>query len=77
MPAITIFQQMPGGAGMLNQFLRQHDIRTWDIATDPDTFALLLTSQAVWKEAGRPGSSRTARTPPGSSCRTRTRSARC
>ncbi|MGW8767231.1 ABC transporter permease [Streptomyces sp. NPDC055815] len=50
--AITIFQQMLGGAGVLNQFLRRHDLGTWDIMTDPDTFALLVTSQAVWKEAG-------------------------
>jgi putative aldouronate transport system permease protein len=50
--AITIFQQMLGGAGVLNQFLRSHDIGTWDIMTNPHTFALLVTSQAIWKEAG-------------------------
>ncbi|MCO1580373.1 ABC transporter permease subunit [Crossiella sp. SN42] len=50
--AITIFQQMLGGAGALNQFLRNNDIGTWDIMTNPDTFALLVTSQAIWKEAG-------------------------
>jgi putative aldouronate transport system permease protein len=50
--AITIFQQMLGGAGVLNQFLRSHDIGTWDVMTDADSFALLVTSQAIWKEAG-------------------------
>jgi putative aldouronate transport system permease protein len=50
--AITIFQQMLGGAGILNQFLRSHNIGTWDIMTNPQTFALLATSQIVWKEAG-------------------------
>ncbi len=50
--AVTIFQQMLGGAGALNQFLRGHDLGTWDIMTDPHTFALLVTSQAIWKEAG-------------------------
>jgi putative aldouronate transport system permease protein len=49
---ITIFQQMFGGAGLLNQFLRDHDMGTWDFMTDPDTFALLVTSQVVWKDAG-------------------------
>ncbi|MFJ2632446.1 ABC transporter permease [Streptomyces sp. NPDC087422] len=49
---ITVFQQMLGGAGVLNQFLRRHSIGTWDVMTDPHTFALLITSQAVWKEAG-------------------------
>ena len=50
--AITIFQQMLGGAGVLNQFLRGHDIGIWDIMTNPHTFVLLVTSQAIWKEAG-------------------------
>jgi putative aldouronate transport system permease protein len=50
--AVTIFQQMLGGAGALNQFLRSHDLGTWDVMTDPGTFALLVTSQAIWKEAG-------------------------
>jgi putative aldouronate transport system permease protein len=50
--AVTIFQQMLGGAGALNQFLRTHNIGTWDIMTNPHTFALLVTSQAIWKEAG-------------------------
>ena len=50
--AITIFQQMLGGAGVLNQFLRGHDIGIWDIMSNPHTFVLLVTSQAIWKEAG-------------------------
>jgi putative aldouronate transport system permease protein len=43
---------MLGGAGLLNQYLRAHDMSTWDVMTDPHTFALLVTGQAVWKEAG-------------------------
>ncbi|MFK0193100.1 ABC transporter permease [Kitasatospora sp. NPDC090308] len=50
--AVTIFQQMLGGAGILNHFLRQNDIAPWDITTNPHTFVLLVTSQAIWKEAG-------------------------
>jgi putative aldouronate transport system permease protein len=50
--AITVFQQMLGGAGVLNQFLRGHDLGIWDIMTNPHTFVLLITSQAIWKEAG-------------------------
>ncbi|HEY3607649.1 MAG TPA: ABC transporter permease subunit [Pseudonocardiaceae bacterium] len=50
--AVTVFQQMLGGAGVLNQFLRIHDIGIWDIMTNPHTFVLLVTSQAIWKEAG-------------------------
>jgi putative aldouronate transport system permease protein len=49
---VTIFQQMLGGAGVLNAFLRRHDFGVWNIMTDPDTFKFLVTAQAVWKEAG-------------------------
>jgi putative aldouronate transport system permease protein len=49
---VTIFQQMLGGAGLLNQILRQHDISTWNIMSNPGTFKYLVTAQAVWKEAG-------------------------
>ncbi len=49
---VTIFQQMLGGAGVLNAFLRQHHLGVWNIMTNPSTFKLLVTAQAVWKEAG-------------------------
>ena len=49
---ITIFQQMIGGAGLLNQLLRQHDVGTLNLMTNPHTFLVLVTSQAVWKDAG-------------------------
>ncbi|WP_433510414.1 ABC transporter permease [Nonomuraea sp. CA-143628] len=49
---ITLFQEMLGGAGVLNHFLRLHDLGTWGIMTDPGAFKYLVTAQAVWKEAG-------------------------
>src|SRR5262249_16912203 len=49
---VTIFQQMLGGAGLLNQVLRDHDLPSFDIMTMPSTFKVLVTSQAVWKDAG-------------------------
>ncbi|WP_243715527.1 sugar ABC transporter permease [Micromonospora sp. KC207] len=49
---ITIFQQMLGGAGVLNQILRDVGLQTWDVMTDPGAFKYLVTAQAVWKEAG-------------------------
>jgi putative aldouronate transport system permease protein len=49
---ITIFQEVLGGAGALNQFLRHHGMATWNIMSDPDTFKYLVTAQVVWKEAG-------------------------
>lgn len=69
--AITIFQQMLGGAGVLNQFLRSHDLGTWDVMTNPDTFALLVTSQVIWKEAGWGSSSSWPRSPPSTPTSTR------
>jgi putative aldouronate transport system permease protein len=49
---VTIFQQMLGGAGLVNTLLRERGLPTLDVMTDPDTFTLLVTSQVVWKEAG-------------------------
>ncbi|MFC1421063.1 ABC transporter permease [Streptacidiphilus cavernicola] len=49
---VTLFQQMLGGAGLVNQFLRHQGMGTWGVMTDPATFKLLVTSQAIWKEAG-------------------------
>jgi putative aldouronate transport system permease protein len=49
---ISIFLQMIGGAGLLNTFLIHHHVTPWNVMTDPSTFKLLVTAQAVWKEAG-------------------------
>jgi putative aldouronate transport system permease protein len=49
---VTVFQQMLGGAGLLNQLLRDHNLPSFDIMTAPALFKVLVTSQAVWKDAG-------------------------
>jgi putative aldouronate transport system permease protein len=49
---VTIFQEVLGGAGPINSYLREQGWATWDIMTDPATFKYLVTAQAVWKEAG-------------------------
>jgi putative aldouronate transport system permease protein len=49
---VTIFQQMLGGAGVLNMILRRHDIGVLNIMTNPGLFKYLVAAQAVWKEAG-------------------------
>jgi len=49
---VSVFQQIFGGAGLLNQSLRANGFQAMDIMTNPDTFLFLLTSQAVWKDAG-------------------------
>ncbi|HXX68978.1 MAG TPA: ABC transporter permease subunit [Polyangiaceae bacterium] len=49
---ITFFVQMLGGAGLLAQELRRHDLPMWDVMTNPSTFIILVTSEAVWKDVG-------------------------
>ncbi|MGR6917984.1 ABC transporter permease [[Actinomadura] parvosata] len=49
---ISLFQQILGGAGIVSQLLRRYGYEGWDIMTDPDTFILLVTAEAVWKDAG-------------------------
>ena len=50
---ITIFQQMLGGTGLLDTFLRQHGVTNpFNIMVDPSTFKFLVSSQLIWKEAG-------------------------
>ncbi|CAM5390295.1 polysaccharide ABC transporter ATP-binding protein [Streptomyces spiroverticillatus] len=49
---VALFQQVLGGAGLLNNFLREHGMQPWDLMTNPDTFPLLITGQAIWKDVG-------------------------
>lgn len=49
---VSVFQQIFGGAGLMNQFLRAHGMQPIDLMTNPDTFILLVTAQSVWRDAG-------------------------
>ena len=49
---VAIFQQLLGGSGLLNSFLRSRGTETLDIIGNPDLFIGLLTSQVVWKDSG-------------------------
>jgi putative aldouronate transport system permease protein len=49
---VTFFVQMLGGAGLLAQELRQAGVDPPNIMTNPDTFIVLVTAEAVWKDAG-------------------------
>ncbi|MFE2429887.1 ABC transporter permease [Streptomyces sp. NPDC059373] len=49
---VALFQQILGGGGVVNRVLATHGMSGFDIMSDPNTFQLLLTSQAVWKDAG-------------------------
>jgi putative aldouronate transport system permease protein len=49
---VTFFVQMLGGAGLLSQELRQAGIAPPNIMSNPDTFIVLVTAEAVWKDIG-------------------------
>ncbi|WP_350281092.1 ABC transporter permease subunit [Kribbella sp. HUAS MG21] len=49
---VALFQQMLGGSGLLNNYLRSHDLTTIDIIGNSELFHVLLTSQIIWKDTG-------------------------
>ena len=49
---ITFFVQMLGGAGLLSQALRERGFEPWEVMTNPHGFIVLVTAEAVWKDAG-------------------------
>jgi putative aldouronate transport system permease protein len=49
---VTFFVQMLGGAGLLSQELRDAGINPPEIMSNPDTFIVLVTAEAVWKDLG-------------------------
>jgi len=49
---VALFQQMLGGSGLLNNYLRSHDLATLDIIGNSELFRVLVTSQVIWKDTG-------------------------
>ena len=49
---VTFFVQMLGGAGLLAQVMRDAGLEPWNIMANPDTFIILVTAEAVWKDIG-------------------------
>jgi putative aldouronate transport system permease protein len=49
---VALFQQMLGGSGLLNNYLRAHNLATLDIIGNSQLFRVLLTSQVIWKDTG-------------------------
>jgi putative aldouronate transport system permease protein len=49
---VALFQQMLGGSGLLNNYLRSHDIGTIHIIGNAHLFQAMLTSQVIWKDTG-------------------------
>jgi len=49
---ISLFQQILGGDGLVNQFLRGAGREPINIMTNPDLFKPLVVLQVIWKESG-------------------------
>jgi putative aldouronate transport system permease protein len=49
---VALFQQVLGGAGVLNGFLGDHGLHTVDIIGNPDLFKPLVVAQVIWKDCG-------------------------
>jgi putative aldouronate transport system permease protein len=49
---VAVFQQVLGGAGLLNNFLRARGWEPVDVIGNSDVFYALITSQVMWKDTG-------------------------
>ncbi|GAA3085447.1 putative aldouronate transport system permease protein [Kribbella aluminosa] len=49
---VAVFQQMLGGAGLLNNYLRSSGHQALNIIGNADAFKALVTSQVIWKDTG-------------------------
>jgi putative aldouronate transport system permease protein len=49
---VSIWQQVLGGDGLVNQVLRSGGLHTVEVMTNPDFFKPLMVLQDVWKEVG-------------------------
>lgn len=49
---IALFQQMLGGAGFINNTLRDFGLDPIPFMTNPETFPVLVVVQMIWKDAG-------------------------
>lgn len=49
---VALFQQLLGGSGLLNNFLRTHGWDALTIVGNPELFRPLLLAQVLWKDSG-------------------------
>lgn len=49
---VALFQQLLGGSGLLNNFLRSHGWDALSIVGNPELFRPLLLAQVLWKDTG-------------------------
>jgi putative aldouronate transport system permease protein len=49
---VSLFQQLFGGAGVLASVMREFDMPTMNLMSDPDFFKWMVTAQLIWKDCG-------------------------
>jgi putative aldouronate transport system permease protein len=49
---VALWQQTFGGAGFINQVLRDNNLQTVNIMANPDVFKPLMVLQLMWKDTG-------------------------
>lgn len=49
---VAIFDQILGGAGVINQLLRENGLHTFNIIGNPALFKPLITGQVIWQGTG-------------------------
>jgi len=49
---VAMFQEILGGSGLLNDWLRSQGNHALNIIGNPDLFKWLITSQVIWKDTG-------------------------
>ncbi|MGS2619944.1 ABC transporter permease [Micromonospora sp. LZ34] len=49
---VAVFQQILGGAGVINGLLADQGLSTIDVIGNPEAFKPLLVAQIIWKESG-------------------------
>jgi putative aldouronate transport system permease protein len=49
---VAMFQQLLGNNGLINRWLLEHGSSTFHFIGDPGSFAMLITSQVMWKDTG-------------------------
>ena len=49
---VSIWQQVLGGDGFVNQLLRSQGMHTVNVMANPDLFKPLMVAQDIWKEVG-------------------------
>ncbi|MFD2080858.1 hypothetical protein [Actinopolymorpha cephalotaxi] len=60
---ISLWQEILGGAGLVNQILQSFGAGPIDWMSNPETFKLLVVAQVIWKEIGWGPSSSWPRSP--------------